>query len=544
VKSRNIFLRLLVLIISLSFVLSVKADIPNSGSYYGVETDYVQKIYGNMTDRNGEAVTNINAFVKRLRKNTENIGYLYSIEPNKNLPDNNSNLNRSEVDDSGYLYLIKNGYPNKNPYDGSERDNYYVTQLAAWMYSYVIYGKADGTKVANTLIDRDGNLLTNYTQSIESRALVETAYELYKGAKNAHDNPSEMPTSIKIKANATNNDLIRDGQYLLTPEISVNLVGATTYKVTATEGMVVDINNNQKNTFNADEKFKVVITGVKDTDLRVIVTASNTVEKVYSYKASDTTSTLLYGEIGTTPITENYEIGFVYRSNRVDISLQDGTNAKEIAGATLVLKDTNGNTITLPKDNRNKTNPWVTTQTPYSLVLEPGTYVLHEEIAPKGYALQTNPVTFTVAADGMVSAPVVMQNKPLSGVTISCRDAVGESELPGASLEIRNSNNKVIDSWVSDTIPHVVTLEPGTYTLHETVAPEGFDLVEEAITFTVLADGSVKEPVILKNIPTPIPVPITASTRSVIVGIASLILIITGAFTLVTTIRKTRKQTF
>ena len=543
-KSKKIFLHLLIIIMTFAFVLNVKADIPNTGTYYGVNTDYVQKIYGNMTDRNGEAVTSINAYVKRLRTGTEDIGYLYSIEPNKSLPDNNANLTKAETDDSGYLYLIKNGYPNKNPYDGSERDNYYVTQLAIWMYSYVIYGKADGTKVANTLIDSNGNLLTNYTQSMESKALVETAYELYKGAKNAHDNPNVMPTSIKIKATAKNNDLVRDGQYLITPEISVNLVGATSYKVTTTEGMVVDINNNQKNTFDANEKFKVYLTGVKDTDLRVIVTASNTVEKVYTYKASDTTSNLLYAEVGTTPITENYEIGFVYRSNRVDISLQDGTNAKEIPGATLVLKDTNDNPITLPKDNRNKTNPWVTTNEPYSLVLEPGDYLLYEEIAPKGYSLQTTPVRITVTADGMVINPVVMQNKPLAGIEISCRDGAGESELPGASLEIRDSNNKVVDSWVSTTIPHKVTLEPGTYTLHETVAPEGFDLTEEAITFTVLADGSVSQPVILKNIPTPIPVPITASTRSIIVGIVSVIMILVGGYTLISTLRKTRKQTF
>ena len=96
-----------------------------------------------------------------------------------------------------------------------------------------------------------------------------------------------MPTSIKIKASAINNDLIRDGQYLMSPEVSVNLKGAKTYKVTTTEGIPVDVNNNPKDTFDANEKFKVRITGVKDTDVKAVVTASSTAEKIYLYKTGD-----------------------------------------------------------------------------------------------------------------------------------------------------------------------------------------------------------------------------------------------------------------
>ena len=44
--------------------------------------------------------------------------------------------------------------------------------------------------------------------------------------------------------------------------------------------------------------------------------------------------------------------------------------------------------------------------------LKPGKYTLTETIAPKGYKLSTETVTFIVNEDGTVSSKVIMYNKP------------------------------------------------------------------------------------------------------------------------------------
>ena len=63
---------------------------------------------------------------------------------------------------------------------------------------------------------------------------------------------------------------------------------------------------------------------------------------------------------------------------------------------------------------------------------------------------------------------------------------------------VRNGN--LVDSWVSTTEIHKVKLLPGTYTLSETIAPEGYILSTETVTFTVKADGTVTK-VEMKNMP-------------------------------------------
>lgn len=74
---------------------------------------------------------------------------------------------------------------------------------------------------------------------------------------------------------------------------------------------------------------------------------------------------------------------------------------------------------------------------------------------------------------------------------ISKVDVTDGSELPGATLVIKDSNNKVVEEWVSTDKPHVIeNLPVGKYTLTEKIAPEGYVLSEETITFEVKADGS------------------------------------------------------
>ena len=63
--------------------------------------------------------------------------------------------------------------------------------------------------------------------------------------------------------------------------------------------------------------------------------------------------------------------------------------------------------------------------------------------------------------------------------------------LSGASLQILDSENNIVESWVSTSQPHKTRLFPGTYTLHEESAPEHFQTAED-ITFEVTQDKYLK----------------------------------------------------
>ena len=78
-------------------------------------------------------------------------------------------------------------------------------------------------------------------------------------------------------------------------------------------------------------------------------------------------------------------------------------------------------------------------------------------------------------------------------VKVSKVDATNSKELAGATIQILDESGKVVAEWVSTTQAHeVVGLEAGkTYRLHETVAPDGYDLAEQDTTFSINKDGTV-----------------------------------------------------
>ena len=176
---------------------------------------------------------------------------------------------------------------------------------------------------------------------------------------------------------------------------------------------------------------------------------------------------------------------------KTTISKQDATTGKELPGATLELTKPDG-----------KKETWVSGTTPKVFTnLPAGKYILKETIAPDGYILSEETVTFIVDKDGNVEKPVVMKNYPEGKTTISKQDATTGKELPGATLELTRPDGKK-ETWVSGNEPHLIeNLTPGKYILKETIAPKGYILSEETVTFTVDKYGKVKEPVIMKNYP-------------------------------------------
>lgn len=91
-------------------------------------------------------------------------------------------------------------------------------------------------------------------------------------------------------------------------------------------------------------------------------------------------------------------------------------------------------------------------------------------------------------------------------VKISKQDITGSKEVKGATLVIKKGNTEVT-KWVSEGTIKKISLDAGTYTLEETIAPAGYKLSSSKVTFTVNSNGTVTvngkvvDKVIMKNEP-------------------------------------------
>ena len=170
------------------------------------------------------------------------------------------------------------------------------------------------------------------------------------------------------------------------------------------------------------------------------------------------------------------------------IKKTDITGEKELAGAKLTLTDEKGNLV----------EEWTSTTSAHLIkgLVAGKKYTLTETIAPDGYSV-ADPVTFTVKSDGSVTE-VVMKDK-LTETQVTKTNITGDKELAGAKLKVVDSKGKTIDEWTSTEKAHVIKgLVAGkTYTLIETLAPEGYAIAKD-VTFKVKGDGSVTK-VVMKD---------------------------------------------
>ena len=226
------------------------------------------------------------------------------------------------------------------------------------------------------------------------------------------------------------------------------------------------------------------------------------------------TSVIMYNTKQKDPEPEKPEV------TKVQISKQDMTTKEELPGATLVIKDASGKVI----------ETWVSTNEPkYIEGLKAGNYTLCETQAPEGYVLATECVNFTVKADGSITKAVMYNEKQptkeepkVYKTKVSKQDITTKEELPGATLVIKNSEGVEIHRFVSGNTPTYFELQPGTYTLTEVQAPNGYILSTEEITFTVSEDHTIVTEVVMYNTRA-VDVPITASSVSMLVYVIGLL---------------------
>lgn len=172
--------------------------------------------------------------------------------------------------------------------------------------------------------------------------------------------------------------------------------------------------------------------------------------------------------------------------------------------------------------------------------LEVGKYTIVEVEASEGHVCLPSPIDVYVPEKG-TSVPDILFSNDYTKVKISKVDITNQEELPGAEIEIRDENDKVIEKWTSTEAPHEIDRLPvGKYTLVETIAPEGYVLAENAVEFEVKATGDIQM-VTMENEPK-VEVPDTADKASIITYICGTVIIICGIGLIVYNVTEHKKK--
>lgn len=387
-KLKNILFSLIMLV-SMLFIGTANAETTAPSSYV-IDGSKLHTIYGS-SYLSGSQYINI-----QFKKTTDG-KIIYCIERSK-APIGSGTTEKYTLQkelSSKVAYVMENGYPNKSIFDNADKD-YYTTGLAIW---YVIN--------PNDSTFEYFNLANGAYRGNSSDIVVEMA-KLVNGANSY----SYTSPSIKINNSNSNLSLSSDGKYYVSSSMGVKTAGTVgNYTVSlnnAPEGTIVtDTKGNAKTTFATNESFlvKVPVSNVKkiSNEFKVNVSAKGTINKAYAYTStrSNVQNTgALYPENSNVNDSTTVKLNVV---TVVEISKVDVTTGEELAGAHLELKDEKGNLI----------EAWVSTNESHVIEgLAPGKYTLTEVIAPDGYELSKETVTFVVKEDGTVDGKVIMYNTP------------------------------------------------------------------------------------------------------------------------------------
>lgn len=445
-------------------------------------------------------------------KTTTTGKYLYCLDLHKDTAAN-AQANLVGQRDAGIAYILENGYPNKS-YTGDRLKDYYITQTAVWWY----LDRTTGSQNLGESFKSTGSDPHNLRPTIKK--LVNNAITKKKaGYKSAK---SSLTISVNDKEMT-----LKNGYYVSNAISATKYNNIDNYTISVENApagtQIVDASGKTVKQVNAKQKFRIKVPAskVKGTKLNIKVKAEATskIYKAYEYQPVDSKMqnvALLLPENSNVSSSINLSI----KTSKINIIKLDKKTNQPLAGAKLVLRDASGKTITT----------WTSTVNPHAIQnLSNGTYTVVEEKAPKGYKLNTEPVSFTVT-DSNKNVTVKFYNEAKSKVVniIKIDKSTGDP-LAGAILVVRDSEGKEITRFTTTTDPYIITdLADGTYTVEEESAPAGYMLNPEKITFTI-DDKNLSHQITFENYPeVSVPDTNTKSTSSLLLTLLGIAIIGTG----------------
>ena len=352
---------------------------------------------------------------------------------------------------------------------------------------YTVYG-ADGQEVGKITTDKDGNgslenlVLGTYTVK-ETKA--PEAYDLdwntytveltYKDQNTAIilgnvDSKENVKTGkIEIKKTDTEGNPLKSGEFGIYANADM-YIGDTLYKKGQ---LVVSIKTDDSGVARSDDL------PYGSYYVKEISAPTQEAGNSHNFVLSDDTQYVkINGKNKTDTVT--------FVDKKVTASKTTITGTDEIKGVVMTVTDNDGKVI----------DTWTSDGNPHSIkgLHEGWEYTLTETTAPKGY-VKAESIKFTVSTDKK-DQTLVMKDKQF---TASKKDVSGKNYVEGAKLEVRDDQNRVVDSWTSTKEDHYVSgLEEGkTYRLVEAEAPKGYVKADD-IFFTV-SNEKKNESVIMKD---------------------------------------------
>ena len=398
--------------------------------------------------------------------------FVYCVYYAKNSPNEKITYTKgSLVTDNGMNYILKQSY------GATTEDDHFIYQAALWSYM-VDKGIMEGPHYTLTVFNSQ---LKN-----DNSAAATKIKNLIANAKKASANDTTAPT-ISVSSGSNTFSLDSTGKYYVSNAITVtSSTGSYDVKLTsAPTGSTVEKSGN---TFT----IKVPVSAVTKLKTTVSYTVSNSkdIYTAYYYNPSDSSYQIMADVFKDTKTASANGSLVIQKSVSVSFLKVDAETGKAISGAELQLTDSNDTVI----------NSWTSSESAEVVTgLGEGTYTLTETKAPDGYKMVDASVEFSIDSEGKIkdsagkeiTQVVITNEKKTGGVSISKQDITNKKELPGATLVVKDYDGNVIEKWVSTTEPHIIEkLTPGIYTLTEIVAPDGYVLSTETITFTVKDDGS------------------------------------------------------
>ena len=352
---------------------------------------------------------------------------------------------------------------------------------------YTVYG-ADGQEVGKITTDKDGNgslenlVLGTYTVK-ETKA--PEAYDLdwntytveltYKDQNTAIilgnvDSKENVKTGkIEIKKTDTEGNPLKAGEFGIYANADM-YIGDTLYKKGQ---LVVSIQSDDSGVARSGDL------PYGSYYVKEISAPTQEAGNSHNFVLSDDTQ---YVKINGKNKTDS--VTFV--DKKVTASKTTITGTDEIKGAVMTVIDNDGKVI----------DTWTSDGNPHSIkgLHEGWEYTLTETTAPNGY-VKAESIKFTVSTDKKDQTLVMMDKQ----FTASKKDASGKNYVEGAKLEVRDEQDRVVDSWTTTKEDHYISgLEEGkTYRLVEVEAPKGYVKAED-IFFTV-SNEKKNESVIMKD---------------------------------------------